>query len=88
MALPQPHDNHRASGTSLERLCFVLWILRVTIIVLLNEIQYLRKRLSSFEKDSSASHKPLSSDGFRKKRGSPKRGASGRKPGGQKGHLY
>ena len=86
MALPQPHDNHRASGASLERLCFVLWILRVTIIVLLNEIQYLRKRLSSFEKDSSASHKPPSSDGFRKKRGSPKRGASGRKPGGQKGH--
>lgn len=68
-------------------MCFVLWILRATIIILLNEIQYLRKRLASFEKDSSASHKPPSSDGFRKKRGSPKRGASGRKPGGQKGHT-
>ena len=82
MASPKKHD----TDTSLECFSAILWILRIVIILLLREIQYLRKRLASYERDSSTSHKPPSTDGFRKTRCAPRRGASGRKPGGQKGH--
>ncbi|MBU1970155.1 IS66 family transposase [Patescibacteria group bacterium] len=57
------------------------------IMALYKEIQELKARISSLEKDSTNSHKPPSSDVFKKKRGAVKRGSSGRKPGGQKGHA-
>jgi len=51
------------------------------------EIRILRFRLDRLARDSTTSHRPPSScDVFRKKRGRLKRGSSGRKPGGQKGH--
>jgi transposase len=61
------------------------WLLQI-ILALLHEVQALRAKLAAFEKDSTTSHKPPSADGFKKKRGAMKRGSSGRKPGGQKGH--
>lgn len=73
-------------GTSLECFSAILWILRIVIILLLREIQYLRKRLAAYERNSSNSHKPPSQDNPFQKRGTPRRGASGKKPGGQKGH--
>lgn len=76
----------QTTGTSLECFCAVLWILRIVIIILLREIQYLRKKLAAYERNSSNSHKPPSRDDPWKKRHGPARGASGRKPGGQKGH--
>lgn len=63
----------------------LLWLLQI-IVVLSKEIQDLRAKLASLQKDSTNSHKPPSADGFHKKRGAIKRGSSGRKPGGQKGH--
>lgn len=63
----------------------LLWLLQI-IVVLSREIQDLRAKLASLQKDSTNSHKPPSADGFNKKRGAIKRGSSGRKPGGQKGH--
>lgn len=63
----------------------LLWLLQI-IVVLSKEIQELRAKLASLQKDSTNSHKPPSADGFNKKRGAIKRGSSGRKPGGQKGH--
>ena len=63
----------------------ICWLLQ-SIMALLEEVQTLRAKLAAFEKDSTTSHKPPSSDGLKKKRGDIKRGASGRKPGGQKGH--
>lgn len=83
MASPKKHT----TGASLECFSAVLWILRIVIILLLREIQYLRKRLAYYEKNSSNSHKPPSRDDPFQKRNAQKRGASGRKPGGQKGHL-
>ena len=50
------------------------------------ENEALKAKVASLEKDSTNSSKPPSSDGLGKQRGSPKRGSSGRKPGGQKGH--
>ena len=50
------------------------------------ENEALRAKVASLEKDSTNSSKPPSSDGLKKQRGSPKRGSSRRKPGGQKGH--
>ncbi|OQZ02326.1 MAG: hypothetical protein B6D35_01385 [Candidatus Brocadia sp. UTAMX2] len=82
MASPKKHT----TNTSLECFSAILWMLRIVIILLLREIQYLRKRLASHKKNSSNSHKPPSRDDPFQKRGVPKRGASGRKPGGQKGH--
>jgi transposase len=64
---------------------WISWLLQI-IVALLEEVQALRAKLAAFEKDSTSSHKPPSSDGFKKKRGALKRGSSGRKPGGQKGH--
>lgn len=63
----------------------ILWLCHL-IVALLQEVQALRAKLVVFEKDSTLSHKPPSSDGLRKKRGAKERGSSGRKPGGQKGH--
>lgn len=56
------------------------------IVALSQELQALRTKVATLEKDSSCSHKPPSSDGLHKQRGTTKRGCSGRKPGGQKGH--
>ena len=50
------------------------------------ENEALKAKVASLEKDSTTSSKPPSSDGLGKQRGSPTRGSSGRKPGGQKGH--
>ena len=50
------------------------------------ENEALKAKVASLEKDSTNSSKPPSSDGLKKQRGSPQRGSSGRKPGGQKGH--
>lgn len=50
------------------------------------ENEALKAKVASLEKDSTNSSRPPSSDGLGKPRGSPKRGSSGRKPGGQKGH--
>ena len=63
----------------------IAWLLQI-IVALLEELQTLRTKVAALEKDSTCSHKPPSSDGFNKKRGVIKRGCSGRKPGGQKGH--
>ena len=82
MASPKKHT----SKTSLECFSAVLWILRIVIVLLLREIQYLRKKLAAYERNSSNSHKPPSRDDPFHKRHTPRRGASGRKPGGQKGH--
>ena len=46
MASPKRHT----TKTSLECFSAILWILRIVIILLLREIQYLRKRLASYEK--------------------------------------
>ena len=51
------------------------------------ENRRLQEKVASLERDSTNSSKPPSSDGPKKKRGSPKRGSSGRKPGGQKGRV-
>ncbi|HLE87821.1 MAG TPA: hypothetical protein VI727_09185 [Candidatus Brocadiaceae bacterium] len=62
MALPQQrrvHDSHTTGGASLEISCVILWLLHVIIIVLLREIQYLRKRLASFERVETG-FKPVS----------------------------
>jgi len=64
----------------------LVWLLQI-IVVMIKEIQDLRAKLASLEKDSANSHKPPSSDGFKKKRGAIQRGSSGRKPGGQPGHC-
>jgi transposase len=63
----------------------ILWLLHI-IVLLLQEIQVLHAKLATSPKDSTNSHRPPSSDGVKKKRGALKRGTSGRKPGGQKGH--
>lgn len=57
------------------------------IAELKRENEALRDKVASLEKDSTNSSKPPSSDGLKKKHGSPKRGSSGRRPGGQKGHV-
>lgn len=63
----------------------IAWLLQI-IWTLLEELQTLRIKVAALQKDSTCSHKPPSSDGLKKKRGATKRGSSGRKPGGQKGH--
>ena len=63
----------------------ILWLLHI-IVLLLQELQVLQAKLAAPPKDSTTSHRPPSSDGFKKKRGALTRGSSGRKPGGQKGH--
>ena len=63
----------------------IAWLLNI-IVALLEELQALRTKVAALEKDSSCSHKPPSSDGLNKQRGTTKRGCSGRKPGGQTGH--
>jgi len=63
----------------------VLWLLHL-MGALLKEVQDLRAKVASLEKDSTNSHKPPSSDGPKKNHPVLKRGSSGRKPGGQKGH--
>ena len=63
----------------------IRWLLHI-IVLLLQELQMLRAKLATAPQDSTTSHRPPSSDGFKKKRGAIKRGSSGRKPGGQKGH--
>ena len=50
------------------------------------ESEALKAKVACLEKDSTNSSKPPSSNGLGKPRGSPKRGSSGRKPGGQKAH--
>ena len=57
------------------------------IAELTRENEALRDKVASLEKDSTNSSKPPSSDGLKKKRGSPKRGSCGRRPGAQKGHV-
>ena len=57
------------------------------IATLQKENEALREKVASLEKDSTNSSKPPSSDGPKKERGSPKRGSSGRKRGGPKGHV-
>jgi transposase len=52
-----------------------------TIAQLERQNEILKAQTASLSKDSSNSNKPPSSDGFGKKRGAPKRGSSGRKPG-------
>lgn len=61
------------------------------LVRLTEEIEYLHFRINQLEnqlaKDSHNSHKPPSSDGFKKiERTKSLRKKSGRKPGGQKGH--
>ena len=82
MSEPQVTPPQEALNTDGNVLC---WLLHI-IVVLLREVQTLQAKLAAFEKDSTTSHKPPSSDGFKKKRGAITRGVSGRKPGGQKGH--
>lgn len=77
--LTPPRDALRADSS------LISWLLQI-IMALLEEVQALRAKLVASEKDSTTSNKPPSSDGFKKKRGALKRGSSGRKPGGQKGH--
>jgi len=79
-ALPHPGLNPAPGASSL-----VLWLLQM-VISLSQQNQQLTDKIASLEKDSNNSHKPPSSDGLNKKRGALKRGSSGRKPGGQKGH--
>jgi len=82
MSEPQVTPPQEALNTDGNVLC---WLLHI-IVVLLREVQTLQAKLAAFEKDSTTSHKPPSSDGFKKKRGAITRGVSGRKPGGQKEH--
>jgi transposase len=53
---------------------------------LAKENEALKAKIASLESDSTNSHKPPSSDLLKKKTRASKRGSSGRKPGGQKGH--
>lgn len=76
------HEVNPQSSSAWE---LVLWFLQI-IWALLKEVQELKAKLACSEKDSTNSHKPPSSDGPKKNRDVPKRGSSGRKPGGQKGH--
>jgi transposase len=56
------------------------------ILRLEQENLLLKDKIDRLNRDSTTSHKPPSSDGFNKKTYPPKRGSSGRRPGGQKGH--
>ena len=80
-----PTQDEAKTSSLLSGHSLLLWLLQI-IVVLTKEIQDLRAKLASLQKDSTNSHKPPSADGFNKKRDSIKRGSSGRKPGGQKGH--
>lgn len=76
---------HKVNPHSYPSWELVLWLWHI-IWALLKEVHDLRAKVSCLEKDSTNSHKPPSSDGPKKIRHAPKRGPSGRKPGGQKGH--
>ena len=56
------------------------------ILRLEQENRLLIEKIDRLNRDSTTSHKPPSSDGLNKKPYPPKRGSSGRRPGGQKGH--
>jgi len=81
-----PIQDEEKTSSLLSGHSLLLWLLQI-IVVLSKEIQDLRAKLASLQKDSTNSHKPPSTDGFNKNRGAIKRGSSGRKPGGQKGHC-
>lgn len=68
-----------------SNISLIAWLLNI-IVALSQELQALRTKVAALEKDSNCSHKPPSSDGLNKQRGTTKRGCSGRKPGGQTGH--
>lgn len=85
MMAKQKPTSPQATSSNTTMWDLILWLLQL-VLALLAEVHILNARLSTFEKDSTNSHKPPSSDGFKKKRGAIKRGSSGRKPGGQKGH--
>ena len=74
------------NSLGLEGLIKLIKQLSSTIKDITKENEELKKKIESLNRDSSNSNKPPSSDGPKKKRGAKKRGHSGRKPGGQKGH--
>lgn len=80
-----PTQDDAKTSSLLNGHSLLLWLLQI-IVVLSKGIQNLRTKLASLQKDSTNSHKPPSADGFNKKRGAIRRGSSGRRPGGQKGH--
>jgi len=53
---------------------------------LVQRMEGLERKVAQLERDSTNSNKPPSSDGPKTNRGTEKRGASGRKPGGQEDH--
>ena len=74
------------NSLGLEALIKLIRHLSSTIEELTKENEELKKKIESLNRDSSNSNKPPSSDGPKKKRGVKKRGSSGKRSGGQKGH--
>ena len=75
--------------TGVEAVIHLVEKLILIIAELIKENQALKEKLTSLKTDSTNSHKPPSSDSLNKKTigNKPERGSSGKKPGGQKGHL-